>query len=237
MPYGDGVVRPECCPRPLFFTHKNFIVKEKVSVMPSPIATRLAEDIRLIGELLGFQASVEEPIEKGSRLQIDAFWKIKMPEGAPVPEFNIASFEIQYSNSIPSISHNLGKAEVTKHPAIHFVISYNSLSEDYESVIKKQYPAGIKIFQGEQEFMQFQKWLMKYRYLSDVREGLVKQSEIFNKGFIETSLGLSEEEFEKNVMPDVMKYYSNLLVPKYVTTFLDDFYNINPAEYDRSIFD
>jgi len=108
---------------------------------PSSLAKRLANDLVEVGRMFGFEAIIEQPIQKGSLYRVDVFWKLKMPKSSPFSDINIASIEIQYSDSPSSISHNIFKVEKILHPAVHFVISYFKLSDDYKNnVLKANYP-------------------------------------------------------------------------------------------------
>jgi hypothetical protein len=83
---------------------------------PSKWAIRLAEDLREVGERLGYQSTVEGLPAQGSKLKIDVVWRISTAgtkgSGFLIPsEIVIVSIEIQYSESPASISHGLVKSQ------------------------------------------------------------------------------------------------------------------------------
>jgi hypothetical protein len=126
----------------------------------SELADKLADDLVLVGKILGFGSEKEAPVKEGSTYCVDVLWKLLLPKGSPFPVANVASIEIQYSNSPASISHNIFKAEPTLHPAIHIVVSYSSLTANYKEILKLNYPsAGLVIFEGEEKVEELNSWI------------------------------------------------------------------------------
>src|SRR5436853_805842 len=129
---------------------------------PSTWAMRLAEDLREIGEKLGYQSTMEEPPVEKSELKIDVVWKILTSgikeDVSPLPkELIIISIEIQYSESQASISHGLVKAQYAGSP-YHIIISYLSLTQDFKIALHKNKPVGLKIIDGS-AVMDLQLWI------------------------------------------------------------------------------
>jgi len=123
---------------------------------------RLADELVQVGKILGFESIKEAPVFEGSTHCVDVLWKLQMPKDGPFPPANIASIEIQYSDSPVSVSHNIFKAEPTLHPSYHIVISYNELSEGYKQILQKTYPgAGIVILDGESNVEKLKLWIHK----------------------------------------------------------------------------
>jgi len=108
----------------------------------SELADRLANDLVTIGKILGLESVKEAPVLEGSTYRVDVLWTL-------AGQFNVASIEIQCSDSPTSISHNIFKSESTLHPSKHIVISYNKLTENYKEILNR-YP-GIVIKEGKKE--------------------------------------------------------------------------------------
>ena len=125
----------------------------------SKVADKLADDLVEVGRILGFEPKKEAPVKEGSMSCVDILWRFLLPIKNPFPIPNIASIEIQYSDSPASISHNIFKAEPTLHPALHIVISYNALSSDYKEILRRSYPAGLAIFEGVEGIKELNDWI------------------------------------------------------------------------------
>ena len=142
---------------------------------PSDLAKRLADDLVEVGKIFGFETEKEQPIAEESKFRVDVFWKLRMPEGSPFPVINVASIEIQYSYAPSSISHGIFKAETTLHPAIHFVISYYNLSDDYkDNILKPHYPrSGLVIIEGEEQVRKLNLWITRFLTIEEEERKLV----------------------------------------------------------------
>lgn len=112
----------------------------------SEIANKLADDLVAVGKILGFESVKEAPVLEGSTYRVDVLWELSRA-------INVASIEIQYSNSPTSISHNIFKTEPTLHPAIHVVISYNELTADYKEILNLH--PGVILIEGKEEIDRF----------------------------------------------------------------------------------
>jgi hypothetical protein len=123
-------------------------------------ADKLADELQQVGTILGFESSREAPVLEGSTYRVDILWRMSIPKDSPFPPANIASIEIQCSNSPTSISHNILKAEPTLHPSYHIVVSFNELQDDYRKILRKNYPgAGLVILDGESNIRALKRWI------------------------------------------------------------------------------
>ena len=123
-------------------------------------ADKLADELLQVGKILGFESTREAPVIEGSLYRVDILWRFSIPKDSPFPPANIASIEIQYSNSPTSISHNLFKAEPTLHPSYHIIISYNELPIGYRKILRENYPeAGLVILDGESNIKTLKLWI------------------------------------------------------------------------------
>jgi hypothetical protein len=125
-------------------------------------ADKLADELVQVGKILGFESIREASVSEGSSYRVDVLWRLLIAKDGPFPLANIASIEIQYSNSPASISHNIFKAEPTLHPSFHMIISYDELSEDYKKVLLENYPgAGLVILDGKSNVENLKLWMHK----------------------------------------------------------------------------
>lgn len=123
-------------------------------------ADELADQLVLVGKVFGFESVKEAPVLEKSTHCVDVLWKLQMPKGSPFPAANVASIEIQYSDSPVSISHNIFKAEPTLHPSYHIIISHSRLSEGYKKILQENYPkAGLVILDGESDVNKVKVWV------------------------------------------------------------------------------
>jgi hypothetical protein len=208
---------------------------------PSDLATRLAEDLVEVGKLLGFETEKEHPIQEKSNFRIDVFWKMKMPEGSPFPEINISSIEIQYSYSPTSISHGIFKAEKTLHPAIHVVISYFKLTEDYvENVLKPNYPSsGLVIVDGEEEVRKLNLWITRFLAIEKEEERLIEKGKMIRSFAISKLPDTSKSEIEEKIRENFESEIKEVFLPPEITSLIETFVEVESRdkEYDRRIVD
>ena len=113
---------------------------------------KLADELFQIGEILGYESEKEAPVSEGSKLRVDVLWKAS-------GVFEVAAIEIQYSDSLASISHNMLKSEHTLHPNMHLVISYNRLSDDYKKNLALN--DGVAIFEGQNDIDRINRWISR----------------------------------------------------------------------------
>lgn len=205
----------------------------------SDLAKRLANDLINVGRLLGFEASAEEPIRGGSDFRIDIFWKMKMPDSSPFPIINIASIEIQYSESNSSISHNIFKVGKTLHPAMHIVISYYKLSDDYkENILKPNYPiSGLVVCDGEERVRSLNLWITKF-LISNKEEGKLEIEGKKIKEFAISQLpNRNASEIEGKIRETFRSEIEEILVPPEITSLANMLLEMKNEDYGREIID
>lgn len=123
-------------------------------------AQKLINNLERVGKLLGYEATKEASVFKGSTHRVDILWKGCPQINIPFPVPNIYSIEIQYSDAPTSIGFNIWKSEKTLHPAVHIVISYNKLSGDFRKLANAHYPfSGLAIFEGLEQIEILNKWM------------------------------------------------------------------------------
>jgi hypothetical protein len=208
---------------------------------PSELAKRLAQDLVEVGKIFGFQASKEEPIQEESKFRVDVFWKLPMPEGSPFPEINIASIEIQYSYSPSSISHGILKAESTLHPAIHFVISYYNLTDDYkDNILKTTYPrSGLVIIEGEEEVRKLNLWITRYLTIEDEERKLVEKGSAIQK-LVNAGVRANENDsaIKENIRETFQSDIAGVFLPPEFSSLLEMFeIESRGREFDREVID
>lgn len=207
---------------------------------PSELATRLADDLVQVGKLFGFEAAKEQPIHEGSKFRVDVFWKMQMPAGSPFPTVNIASIEIQYSDSTASISHGILKAEHTLHPAIHFVISYYELTEDYKNnVLRAAYPhSGLKIIDGEDNVRELNLWITRFLAIPTEENRLATEGKKIHD-FVVAQLPAQETELKERIRQNFQSEIEKVFLPPEIASLLEKFAEIASAEleYNRTIID
>jgi len=208
---------------------------------PSALATRLAEDLVQVGKILGFEAEKEQPVQEGSNFRVDVFWKMKMPEGCLFEEVNIASIEIQYSNAPHSVTHNIFKVEKTLHPAIHVVISYNELTEEYiETVLKTNFPReGLVIINGSEEVGKLNLGITRFLAIEKDEEKLKETGESIRKFAINNFQDFGKEEIEQRIRHTFKPELEEVFLPPEIKSLLETFVDIDSKdeEYNRDIVD
>lgn len=207
---------------------------------PSDLAARLADDLVEVGRMLGFQAQKEHPIKENSKFRVDVLWKIAMPEESPFPNVNLASIEIQYSDSVSSISHGIFKAEKTIHPSVHVVISYFELSADYiDNVLKANYPtSGLVIINGEKDVRRLNLWITRFLAIKDEGTRLEEKGRRI-RDFAISRLPESEAEIGERVRENFQSDIKKIFLPPEIKSLLKTFVEIESrgVEYDRAIID
>jgi hypothetical protein len=168
---------------------------------PSDSVRRLAEDLVRVGRLYGFQAEKEFPVREGSQMRVDVFWKIKMPPTSPFPDVNVASIEIQCSDSPSSISHNILKAEKTLHPSYHVVISYSKLTKDFiENTLRTNYPQkGLIIIHGEEQIRGLNFWITRFTTLKKLERKLADEGKRMRDYAVSQLGNMHRLEIERNI--------------------------------------
>lgn len=207
---------------------------------PSELATRLAEDLVEVGKMFGFEAEKEQPIKEGSKFRVDVFWKMKMPEESPFPDINVASIEIQYSYAPTSISHGILKAEKTLHPAIHFVISYFKLTDDYkENVLKTNYPrSGLVIIDGEDDFRKLNLWITRFVTIKEEEKKLAEKGKKIRKFAISQSPSIDESEMKERIRKNFQSEIEEVFLPPEISSLIEAFVEIESKGLgDRKIID
>ena len=208
---------------------------------PSDLATRLAEDLVEVGKILGFETEKEQPVQDGSQFRIDVFWKMRMPEKSPFPDINISSIEIQYSQSPTSISHGIFKAEKTLHPAVHVVISYFKLTDDYiKNVLKPNYPrSGLLIINGEEEVRKLNLWITRFLTIKSEENKLMEKGRMIEESAISKLPDINESEMKEWIRENFQSEIEKVFLPPEIASLLEKFMEIESAgvEYDRSIID
>lgn len=208
---------------------------------PSDLAMRLADDLVEVGKILGFEAQKEQPISEGSKFRVDVFWKMRMPAGSPFSHVNIASIEIQYSDSPTSISHGIFKAEKTLHPAIHFVISYYKLTDDYkENVLKSNYPhSGLVIRDGEEEVRKLNLWITRFSTIKSEESKLTEKGTRIREFAISQLPDVNETQIKERILENFQSEIKEVFLPPEITSLLETFVEIESRgpEYDRTIID
>ena len=208
---------------------------------PSDLATRLAEDLVEVGKILGFETEKEQPIQDGSKFRIDVFWKMRMPEKSPFPDINISSIEIQYSQSPASISHGIFKAEKTLHPAVHVVISYFKLTDDYiKNVLKPNYPrSGLLIINGEEEVRKLNLWITRFLTIKSEENKLMEKGRMIEESAISKLPDISESDMKEWIRENFQSEIEKVFLPPEIASLLEKFLEIESAgaEYNRSIID
>lgn len=208
---------------------------------PSELATRLADDLVQVGKLFGFEAVREQSVHEGSKFRVDVFWKMQMPAGSPFPTVNIASIEIQYSDSLTSISHGIFKAEHTLHPAIHFVISYYELTEDYKNnVLRPAYPqSGLRIIDGEDKVRELNLWITRFLAIPTEESKLAAEGKKIHDFAVAQLPNVQETEIKNRIRQNFQSEIEKVFLPPEVASLLKKFAEIASAEseYDRSLID
>ena len=201
---------------------------------PSDLATRLAEDLVEVGKIFGFETEKEQPIKEGSKFRVDVFWKMRMPEGSPLPDINIASIEIQYSYAPTSISHGILKAEKTLHPAIHFVISYYKLTDDYkENVLKTNYPrSGLVIIDGEEEFRKLNLWITRFLTIKNEEKKLAEKGKKIREFAISQPPDVDESEMKKRIRENFQSEIEEVFLPTEITSLMETFVEFESKDLD-----
>jgi hypothetical protein len=209
---------------------------------PSALATRLAEDLVHIGNSLGFETRKEAPIQEGSNFKIDVFWRLKMPEGCLFDTVSVASIEIQYSDAPHSVTHNIFKVEKTLHPAIHVVISYNELTQDYiDNVLKTNFPReGLVIINGPKDFVKLNMWITRFLAIEKDEERLKETRESIRK-FASDNFDKyeTEEDIEEQILQTFKPELEEVFLPPEINSLLETFVEINSKDkkYQRNIID
>lgn len=208
---------------------------------PSDLATRLADDLAEVGKLFGFEAVKEQPIREGSKFRVDVFWKMQMPAGSPFPTVNIASIEIQYSDSPASISHGILKAEQTLHPAIHFVISYYELSDDYKNnVLRATYPhSGLVIIDGEDKVRELNLWITRFFAIPTEEKKLATEGKKIHDFAVAQLPNAQETEIKERIRQNFQSEIEKVFLPPEIASLVKKFAEIASAEseYDRTLID
>jgi hypothetical protein len=208
---------------------------------PSDLATRLADDLVEVGRLFGFEAVKEQPIREGSKFRVDVFWKLQMPTGSPFPTVNIASIEIQYSDSPASISHGILKAEQTLHPAIHVVISYYKLSDDYKNnVLRAVYPhSGLVIIDGEDNVRELNLWITRFLAIPAEEAKLVTEGRKIYDFALAQLPDVQETEIKERIRRNFQSEIEKVFLPPEIASLVKKFAEIASAEleYDRTLID
>lgn len=206
---------------------------------PSDLAMRLADDLVEVGNILGFEPEKEQPISDGSKFRVDVFWKMKMPEGSPFSQVNIASIEIQYSDSPTSISHGIFKAEKTLNPAIHFVISYYKLTDDYkENVLKSNYPhSGLVVIDGEEEVRKLNLWIIRFATIKNEESKLAEKGTRIHEFAISQLPNVDESQLKERIFQNFQAEFKEVFVPPEVSSLLETFVEVSSSEYDREPID
>jgi len=201
---------------------------EKVPA-PSYLATRLADDLVKVGEILGFQAGKEEPIRENSEFRVDVIWRAIIPQGSRVSEINVASIEIQYSKSLSSISHSIFKAEKTLHPACHFVISFFKLSDDYiENVLKAHFPdRGLVVYNGEEEVRELNLWITNLMGNKHIRDKWAMNGKRMRDFVFSQPQSIDKSEIEKKIRemfrPEIEEVFAGpRIIDKHATILWED---------------
>jgi hypothetical protein len=208
---------------------------------PSELAKRLADDLEEVGTLFGFEASKEQPIRKGSKFRVDVFWKMQMPSRGPLPTINVASIEIQYSDSPASISHGILKAEKTLHPAIHFVISYYELSDDYKNnVLRAAYPhSGLVIIDGEDKVRELNLWITRFLAFPTEGKKLATEGKKIHDFAFAQLPGAQETEIKEKIRQKFHSEIEKVFLPPEIASLVKRFTEIASAgsQYDRTLID
>lgn len=208
---------------------------------PSELATRLADDLIEVGKLFGFEAVKEQPIHEGSKFRVDVFWRMQMPEGSPFPTVNVASIEIQYSDSPASISHGILKAEKTLHPAVHFVISYYELSGDYKNnVLRATYPhSGLVIIDGEDKVRELNLWITRFLAIPADEKKLSAEGKKIHDFAVSQLPNVDEQEIKERIRQNFQSKIEKVFLPPEIASLLRKFGEIESveSEYDRTLID
>jgi hypothetical protein len=204
----------------------------------SELADRLANDLVRVGETLGFKAVKEEPVVEKSTYRIDVLWSMPMPTGSPFPVVNIASIEIQYSDSPTSISHNIFKAEKTVHPSFHVVISYNKLSDDYKTILKSHYPiSGLVVLEGDDEVRKLNLWITRFIAVKAEETKLAETGGKILRFALHPARRANQlqtiDEIRKVFRPDIQ----NLFLPPEVESLLRFLVETKSLASDRALLD
>jgi hypothetical protein len=166
-------------------------------------ADKLADRLKQVGTVLGFESTREAPVLEGSMYCVDILWSFKIPKDSPFPTANVASIEIQYSDSPTSISHNIFKAESTLHPSYHIIVSYNELSEGYRKILWKNYPgAGLVILDGEANIKALELWIDRILEDRDRGSRLAETTEKFFSFVNERVRKASEQSGKREIYLD-----------------------------------
>jgi hypothetical protein len=197
------------------------IFGEKLMPAPADRTHRLIKRLVQLGGILGFEASSEYPIAEKSHLRVDVLWKKTMPPGCPIRDVNIISFEVQYSPSRHSVTHNVFKAEGALHPSRHYVISYSRLSEDYiENALKPHFSkAGLEIINGERAVKDFEYWIETFITSKFLRHSLVEGGKEIND-LLSQSKRLSWQEIEKIIHETLPKIERPMVASRLIENHL-----------------
>lgn len=206
---------------------------------PSRLAKRLADDLVEVGKMFGFEATLEQPIQEGSLYRVDVFWKLKMPESSPFSDMNIASIEIQYSDSPSSISHGIFKAEKTLHPAVHFVISYFKLSNDYkENVLKAHYPhSGLRVIDGETKVRNLNLWITKFITNKGEEKRLAETGRRIRELATSQTPDTNQSEIQEKIREKFQSEIEEIVTPHEITSLIGAFAELESTRHDRRVLD
>ena len=206
---------------------------------PSLLATRLANELVLIGKMYGFQAEKESPIEEKSLFRIDVLWKIIMPAESLLPDVNVASIEIQYSDSPTSVSHNIFKVEKTLHPAIHVAISFSKLSDDFKNnVLKPNYPrSGLVIIDGEEKIRNLNLWVASLITMKSEETKLFENGKRIKDFAFSQLPDTDQSNVQENIRDAFRKEIEEVFIPPEITSLIESFVELDTDEYDRSLLD
>jgi hypothetical protein len=203
--------------------------------MTSEHAKRLAYDLVLVGQKLGFEAGKEYSVIKDSHFKVDVFWNLRIPD-SPLPPISIAIIEIQYSKAPHSIEANIFKAIPTLKPAFHVIVSYNELGNDLLNILKRwEAIATFVIFNGEDEVSRFNLWIATFLTLKDKEDKLIKDGKAI-LDFAKKELSNTNETKATEKIREVFAMeIKEIFLPPEVDALLD-FLN-SPKDLDRSKFD
>jgi len=206
--------------------------------MTSKLAKRLADDLVQVGKSLGFKTTRENPVLKNSAHCVDLLWKLPMPKGGPFPVVNVAVIEIQYSNSPLSISHNILKSEPTLHPAFHFVISYNKLTNDYkENVLKTTFPkAGLVVVDGEDNVRKLNLWITRFLTIPRDEQTLIMTGREISK-LVEQRIQDDENTVSQAIQSTFENDIKNVFLPPKLSDLLSSTIELGNVGTDRKLID
>jgi len=183
------------------------ILEEVVSVMPRPSkwAQKLADSLVKYGESKGLTAVKEQRVGSGRSCRIDVVWWAPIPSlllDYELEKIPLVTFEIQYSKSIPSISHGVLKS-MDVHPALHTIISFYPLSEKYKEMLRTIHPSGLQIFDGDRAVRLFREIVQ----LSFWEELSTRYDEIIRMPHQPLKQMRSYEEFETLQIDQIMERF------------------------------